>query len=171
MFVEWRKFRTSTGLKTFSSKLPCEPAIVMATSLPKTCVQTMVSASDWVGFTLPGMMDEPGSFSGSSSSPRPERGPEPSQRRSFAIFIRSVARVLSVPCACTIAPCEASAANLLGAEVNGWPVSSAIAAAARSPKSAGAFSPVPTAVPPIASCRSPGSASPTRSRSSSSCAT
>ena len=25
----------------------------------------MVSASHWVGFTLPGMIDEPGSFSGS----------------------------------------------------------------------------------------------------------
>jgi hypothetical protein len=26
-------------------------------------------------FTLPGMIDEPGSFSGNSSSPRPQRGP------------------------------------------------------------------------------------------------
>ena len=36
--------------------------------------QTMVSASHWVGLTLPGMIEEPGSFSGSDSSPRPERG-------------------------------------------------------------------------------------------------
>jgi hypothetical protein len=27
--------------------------------------------------TLPGMIEEPGSFSGNSSSPRPVRGPEP----------------------------------------------------------------------------------------------
>ena len=47
----------------------------MAALLPKTWTQTWVSASHWVGLTLPGMIDEPGSFSGSDSSPRPERGP------------------------------------------------------------------------------------------------
>eukprot|EP00964_Phaeocystis_antarctica_P060635 scaffold36159_cov36-Phaeocystis_antarctica.AAC.1 len=39
-----------------------------------TCAQTIVSASHCVGLTLPGMIDEPGSFSGSEISPRPERG-------------------------------------------------------------------------------------------------
>ena len=58
-------------------------------SLPSTCTHTIVSASDWVGFTLPGMIDEPGSFSGRISSPRPARGPEPSQRMSFAIFMQA----------------------------------------------------------------------------------
>jgi hypothetical protein len=37
----------------------------------RTCAATMVSASHCVGLTLPGMMELPGSFSGSSSSPRP----------------------------------------------------------------------------------------------------
>src|SRR5476649_1782701 len=60
---------------------------------------TMVSASHWVGLTLPGMMDEPGSFSGRLSSPIPARGPEPSRRRSFAILKRSAASALSAPCA------------------------------------------------------------------------
>jgi hypothetical protein len=32
------------------------------------------------------MIDEPGSFSGKLNSPRPQRGPEPSQRMSLAIF-------------------------------------------------------------------------------------
>ena len=36
-------------------------------------------ASAWVGLTLPGMIEEPGSFSGSEISPMPERGPEPMQ--------------------------------------------------------------------------------------------
>jgi hypothetical protein len=36
----------------------------------------MVIASHCVGFTLPGMIEEPGSFSGRTISPRPERGPE-----------------------------------------------------------------------------------------------
>src|SRR5260221_3179758 len=60
--------------------------MVMAVSRPIICVDTIMSASDWVGFTLPGMIDEPGSFSGSISSPRPQRGPEPIQRISFAIL-------------------------------------------------------------------------------------
>ncbi len=79
----------------------------------------MVSISLWVGFTLPGMIDEPGSFSGRRSSPRPARGPEPSQRTSLAIFIRLVARVLRAPEAKTVASWPARPANLLGAETNG----------------------------------------------------
>ena len=102
-----------TGLNTLSSKLPIEPAIAVAVSLPSTCTQTIVSASDCVGFTLPGMIDEPGSFSGSSSSPSPARGPEPSQRMSLAIFMRLTASVRTAPLANTRSSCDASAANLL----------------------------------------------------------
>ena len=58
----------------------------------------MVRASHWVGLTLPGMMDEPGSFSGSDSSPRPERGPEPRSRMSLAILNSETATVLMAPC-------------------------------------------------------------------------
>ena len=83
-----------TGLNTLSSKLPCDPAIPIAASLPSTWTQTMVIASLWVGLTLPGMIDEPGSFSGSTSSPRPARGPDASQRMSFAIFISDTAERL-----------------------------------------------------------------------------
>src|SRR2546430_11052042 len=103
-----------TGLNTFSSKLPCEPAKPMAASLPMTCTATMVRASDCVGFTLPGMMEEPGSFSGSVSSPRPQRGPEASQRISLAIFMSEAASVFSAPEAKTSSSCAESAANLLG---------------------------------------------------------
>ena len=48
----------------------------------------MVSASDWVGLTFPGMIEEPGSFSGSSSSPNPERGPEPAKTGEGAEVVR-----------------------------------------------------------------------------------
>ena len=44
----------------------------------------MSIASAWVGLTLPGMIDEPGSLAGSTSSRRPVRGPDPSQRMSLA---------------------------------------------------------------------------------------
>jgi hypothetical protein len=42
----------------------------------ETCTATMVSASHWVGLILPGMIEEPGSFSGIFSSPKPARGPQ-----------------------------------------------------------------------------------------------
>src|SRR5271170_3837636 len=102
------------------------------------------------GFTLPGMMLEPGSFSGSESSPRPQRGPEASQRMSLAIFMSEAARVFSAPLAKTNSSWALSAANLLGCERKGNPVSSAIFFAARSANSGWALSPVPTAVPPMA---------------------
>ena len=112
-----------------------------AALLPNTWTQTWVSASHWVGLTLPGMIDEPGSFSGSDSSPRPERGPEPSRRMSLAILNRLAATVLSAPCAKTIASWAASASNLFGAEVNFMPVSAAIRSAMRSAKPTGALRP------------------------------
>ncbi len=97
--------------------------------MPKTCAQAIVSASHCVGLTLPGMIDEPGSFSGIDSSPRPERGPLASQRTSFAILNRLAASVFSAPCAWTIASAAAIASNLFGAVTSGSPVSRASSAA------------------------------------------
>ena len=57
------------------------------------------------------MIELPGSFSGSCSSPRPERGPEPSQRRSSAILIEARGQGLMAPWAKTSASCAAKAAN------------------------------------------------------------
>jgi len=62
----------------------------------------MVSASHWVGFTLPGMIDEPGSFAGKMSSCSPARGPAEISRMSFAILKSETARVRSVAERCTI---------------------------------------------------------------------
>ena len=121
------------------------------TSLPITWAATMVTCSHWVGFTLPGMMEDPGSFSGIVISPRPSRGPLASHRISLAIFIRSAASAFSAPCANTISSLEVRAWNLFSAVTKGRPVFSAIFAADRVSKPAGAFSPVPTAVPPRAS--------------------
>ena len=109
----------------------------MATSLPITWAQTMVSASHWVGLTLPGMIELPGSFSGMRSSPSPQRGPEASQRTSLAILVSATARVRSAPWASTRASWAASASNLLGAETKGRPVRSAMTRAARRRSRAG----------------------------------
>src|SRR5262245_56912270 len=113
-------------------------------------------ASDWVGFTLPGIIDEPGSFAGNINSPKPQRGPDPSQRISLAIFINAQANVFKAPLANTNASCAASAANLFGAVTKGNCVISAILAATNSANLGCVLRPVPTAVPPIASSYNPG---------------
>ena len=79
----------------------------------------MVKASHCVGLTLPGIIDEPGSFSGKLISPMPQRGPEPKSRMSLAIFIRLTASVLSAPLASTIASWAAKASNLFSAVTKG----------------------------------------------------
>ncbi len=62
----------------------------------------MVSASHWVGLTLPGMIEEPGSFSGRISSPRPERGPGAEQADVVGDLEQAASRrELSAPCANT----------------------------------------------------------------------
>ena len=111
----------------------------------------MVIASHWVGLTLPGMIDEPGSFSGKTSSPSPQRGPEPSSRMSLAIFISEQAMTLSAPDISTIASCAASASNLFSAVTKGRLVILATSSAKLSAKPILLLSPVPTAVPPWAS--------------------
>ena len=73
------------------------------------------------------------------------------QRTSLAIFIAMPPSVRSAALALTMASCADSAANLLGADMNGLPVACAMCCAASSPKRAGALMPVPTAVPPSAS--------------------
>src|SRR5213082_661246 len=103
----------------------------------------MVIASHWVGLTLPGMIDEPGSFAGRINSPRPQRGPDASKRMSLAIFISEPPSVLRAPLAKTNSSLDDRAANLFGCERNGNPVNSAIFAAIRGPKSWGALMPVP----------------------------
>ena len=69
--------------------------------LPNTAQHTMVIASHWVGLTLPGMIEEPGSFSGISSSAKPARGPHDKSRMSLPILYSETASVRSVPDSCT----------------------------------------------------------------------
>ena len=78
---------------------------MMVTSFPITCAATMVTDSAITGFTLPGMMEDPGCVSGRRISPNPHRGPDPNQRMSFAIFIRLTATVRSSPLASTTESC------------------------------------------------------------------
>ena len=143
------------GRIAFSSKLPCDPAIATAVSFPITCMQTIIIASSCVGFTFPGIIEDPGSFAGRLSSCKPARGPDPNHRISFAIFISATASDRRAALALTIGSSDACAVNLFGAVKNGCPVSRAISDAIFSPNPAGALSPVPTAVPPAASLYNP----------------
>jgi hypothetical protein len=92
-----------SGSMTLSSKFPLWPAMVMVVSLPITWAATIAALSAITGFTLPGRMEEPGCTSGSAISPMPARGPLPSQRISFEIFIRLTATVFRAPLAKTVA--------------------------------------------------------------------
>ena len=94
-----------------TSNWPLAPAMLTTVWLPITWAHTIVIASHCVGLTFPGIILLPGSFSGSWSSPRPQRGPEPRYRMSLAIFMSEHATVLSAPCASTRASCAASASN------------------------------------------------------------
>ena len=80
--------------------------------------KTIVTASHWVGFTFPGIIDEPGSFSGKINSPYPALGPEPKKRISLDIFIKATAQVFKAPEKFTIESCAASSANLFGVGLN-----------------------------------------------------
>jgi hypothetical protein len=50
-----------------------------------------------VGFIFPGMILDPGSFSGNKSSPIPHLGPHPNSLMSFAIFVKALAKVFKEP--------------------------------------------------------------------------
>ncbi len=76
---------------------------------------------------------------------------------SLAILKHDMATVLIAPWVMTMASCAARASNLFGAEVKGRPVIWAILSATPSANPTGADRPVPTAVPPWASCIRSGS--------------
>jgi hypothetical protein len=60
MRVAWSAFHAMTGIITFSSSCPASHAARTAASQPYTWKQTWLTISGTDGFTLPGMIDEPG---------------------------------------------------------------------------------------------------------------
>ena len=73
------------------------PPTVIATSFPITCAQTIVNASHCVGFTFPGIIDDPGSFSGIIISPIPDLGPDANILTSLAILFKETASCFNAP--------------------------------------------------------------------------
>ena len=147
-WIDCSRFSAITGSITLSWKLPDWPAIVIVVSLPMTCAHTIVVASAITGFTLPGMIDEPGCSAGSSISPRPASGPEFIQRRSFAIFMSAHASVRNWPESSTEESCAEMFSKKLSPDSNLKPVALVSSAATVLPNFSSALMPVPTAVPP-----------------------
>ncbi len=120
-----------TGLKTLSWKLPCEPRtppLVVAEHLyghhgQRLALRRVDLARHDGGARLVLRNRE------LAEARRAAR--RQYQRTSLAIFISAPASVRSAPLVVTTASCADRAANLLGADTNGWPVSAAILAAAR----------------------------------------
>jgi hypothetical protein len=114
-----------TGIIVFSSKFPAAPHQAMVASWPITCAQTMSRLSAITGFTLPGMMLEPGWTSGSFSSPRPQRSAQERDGVFRSLRLEMIARF-----------------------DERHPVRREISAITAAANPGGALSPVPTAVPP-----------------------
>ena len=74
------------GQNTLSSKLLFWQAISMVLSLPRTCMQIISKHSAMEGFTLPGMMEEPGWTPGRVISEMPAFGPMFMILRSLQMF-------------------------------------------------------------------------------------
>ena len=150
--------RAIIGTRTFSSKLPCVPATVIAASLPITWQETCSTTSQITGLTLPGMIDEPFCSSGSASSASPVRGPEPISTRSLAILVNDTATTFS-------APDSSTSASRLPWASNGSAGGAPMPSFSRTPaaKSGWVFRPVPVAVPPSGICSARTRASVTRS--------
>ena len=89
-----------------------------------TRATTIVSDSTITGFTLPGMIEEPGCVSGSASSARPALGPMPMNRMSDAIFQRLRATARSPPWAAIVASSAACAWKWFDVSRTWSPVSS-----------------------------------------------
>ena len=68
-----------TGIITFSSSCPASHAIATVASQPITWKQTWFTISGTDGFTLPGMIDEPGCTAGSAISASPGARPHAEQ--------------------------------------------------------------------------------------------
>src|SRR5687767_840607 len=82
-----------TGSNTLSCNCPPSAAIDTVRSLPITRKQTMLTTSGITGFTLPGMIDDPGCLGGRLISRNPQRGPDDNSLRSLQIFESLMARL------------------------------------------------------------------------------
>src|ERR1044071_8851 len=109
----------------------------------------MFTSSGITGFTLPGMMDDPGCSAGRLISARPALGPDVNRIRSLDIFESFTARLLSAEEYATN-PCWSQVAAIMSAAGTiGLPVSFARRSAHFFAYPFGTLIPVPIAVAPM----------------------
>ena len=142
-----------TGIMTFSSSWPASAASATVWSLPITCQQTWFTISAMLGFTLPGMMLEPGCTAGSTTSAKPVRGPEARSLRSLAILFRSTANARSAPENAATSPMDCMSCTRSSPTRSSRPAFRFRYFTMSSGYWGSALSPVPTAVPPMPSSR------------------
>ena len=147
-FIDCNVLNAIKGLKVFNSKLPSEPAKLIDVLFPITCTHTMLNASICVGLIFPGIIDEPGSFSGKLNSPKPDLGPEANNLISLIILRIDTANVFKLPEKFTMESWAAIASNLFLFGLYLFSVSLFKNLQKIISKFFGAFIPVPTAVPP-----------------------
>ncbi|OQA26267.1 MAG: hypothetical protein BWY59_01443 [Verrucomicrobia bacterium ADurb.Bin345] len=140
-----------SGIWVFNSNCPMLHASAITCSLPITCRQAMFAASQMLGFTLPGMMDEPGSTAGSTISANPVFGPDASSRRSLQILCTSIAASFSAPAISAMSVRNWVISIPFSAPSYVVEVSSPSSRTMTGRKSFFVLSPVPIALPPIPS--------------------
>src|ERR671917_1673214 len=96
MSVESSTHFNIPGNMTFSSNWPAWAAIATETSFPIMLKHIILRHSAKDGLTLPGIIDEPAWTAGIRISANPAVGPEAIIRISFAILLRSTARLRRV---------------------------------------------------------------------------
>src|SRR5919112_3381313 len=95
MSVESSTHFNMPGNMTFNSNWPAWAAIATETSLPIILKHIMLRHSASDGLTLPGIIDEPACTVGIRISAKPAVGPDAISRISYAILLRSIARLRS----------------------------------------------------------------------------
>ncbi len=95
--MEVNSAKVITGSMTFNCSCPAEAASVTVRSRPITRNAVWFTTSGITGFTLPGMIEEPGCFCGRLISLKPQRGPDASRRMSLQILVSLADVCLSTP--------------------------------------------------------------------------
>ena len=80
------------GSITLSCNCPASAAMHTVVSLPMTLKHTWLVTSGITGFTLPGMIDEPGAIGGRFISCKPQRGPDAISRKSLHVLLSLTAK-------------------------------------------------------------------------------
>ena len=99
--IDVKRANEITGSITFSCSCPAEAASVTVRSSPITRNPVWLTTSGMTGFTLPGMIDDPGCICGRLISLKPQRGPDASRRMSLQIFVSLAEVRFSTPDNCT----------------------------------------------------------------------